>query len=105
MPIECFEYLYQFAVISLVQGSLATALLEFFARPAWTRIVPSNLWHRAEEVRHVAKHVVGKALLGLEIAVNLRRCGRRSRNQRFPKIRANWIFMRSHPGIGVVLVS
>ena len=88
-----------------MQGGLATALLEFFARSTWTRIVPPNLWHRAEEIRHVAKRVVGKEPLCLEVAVDLRRSRRRSRNQRFPKVRANWIFIRSHLGIGIVFVS
>ncbi len=63
-----------------MQGGPATALFEFLARSAWTRIVPSNLWHRAEEVRHVAKRVVGKEPLCLEITVNLRRSRGRSRN-------------------------
>ena len=40
-----------FAINGLMQGGLATALLEFLARSAWARIVPSNLRHCAAEGR------------------------------------------------------
>ena len=87
-----------------MQGGLATALLEFLARSAWARIVPSNLRHCAAESRRAAKWVVVKESLCLEITVNLHRARRRTHNQLFAKLRANWIFIRLHFGIGIVFI-
>ena len=86
-----------------MQGGLATALLEFLARSAWARVVPSNLRHSAEG-RHVAKRVVAKESLGLEMTVNLHRARRRTHNQLFAKLRANWMLVGPQLGIGIVFI-
>src|SRR5438477_11003486 len=88
-----------------MQGDLSTTMLEFSARSAWTRIVPSNLWLRAEEVRRIPKLVLVEESLCFEVMVNLHRSRRCTHNQSFADLRANWIFIRSHIGIGMVFVS
>ena len=87
-----------------MQRNLPTAVLEFLARTARARIDPFNLWRRAEKVGYVAKRVDGKEPLRLKITVDLRRARRRTHNQRFAKLRAYWIFIRSHLGVGIVFV-
>ena len=96
--------LLSFAINGLMQGGLATALLEFLARSAWARVVPSNLRHCAAESRRAAKWVVVKESLGLEITVNPHRARRRTHNQRLAKLRANWMSVGSHLGIGIVFI-
>ena len=64
----------------LMQGRLATALLELFSRSAWTRVVASNLRHGAAGGSHVTKRVVVKESLCLEITVNLHRARRSAHN-------------------------